>query len=149
LWEEIAIGRDTDRFDWMLDCEVTPQIAYLSLRNVEQRTPVRHAIDSRPLSLMGTGQDMREAQMKGILTRLRFLCFMEATAMADNTASFETDAVGATPKGWIATSTGGEIRNGRSKQDQDRASKLKVVKQSGRAAYPVLLKTTSASRTAL
>ena len=60
--------------------------------------------------------------------------------MADNMVSFETDAVGATPKGWIATSTGAGNPKWTIEQDQTAPSKLKVVKQSGRAAYPVLLK---------
>ena len=60
--------------------------------------------------------------------------------MADNTASFEADAVGATPKGWIATSTGGGNPKWTIEQDDTAPSKLKVVKQSGRAAYPLLLK---------
>ena len=78
--------------------------------------------------------------MKGILTAATLLCLMEATAMAHNTASFETDAVGATPKGWIATSTGGGNPKWTVEQDQTAPSRLKVVKQSGRAAYPLLLK---------
>ena len=60
--------------------------------------------------------------------------------MADNTASFESDAVGAAPTGWIATSTGGGSPKWTIEQDQSAPSKSKVVKQSGRAAYPVLLK---------
>src|SRR6266853_3226245 len=124
----------------MLDCEVTPQIAYLSLRNDEQSTPVRQAIDCMPLSLMGAGARHKGSQMKGTLTAATFLCFMEATAMADNMVSFETDAVGATPKGWIATSTGAGNPKWTIEQDQTAPSKLKVVKQSGRAAYPLLLK---------
>ena len=60
--------------------------------------------------------------------------------MADNTASFETDAVGATPKGWIATSTGGGNPKWTIEQDQTAPSKLKILKQSGRATYPLLLK---------
>src|SRR5258708_21091595 len=65
---------------------------------------------------------------------------MEGTGMADNTASFETDAAGATPKGWMATSTGSGNPKWTIEQDQTAPSKLKVVKQSGRAAYPLLLK---------
>src|ERR1700719_470149 len=122
----------------MLDCVLTPQ--YLSLRNDEQRNPVRQAIDCKPPSLIGTGARHKGSQMRGILTAATFLCLMEATAMADNTASFETDAVGATPKGWIATSTGGGNPKWTIEQDQTAPSKLKVVKQSGRAAYPLLLK---------
>src|SRR2546428_7495774 len=66
------------------------------------------------------------------------LCLM-GTAMADNTASFETDAVGATPKGWTATRTGTGDPKWTIEQDQTAPSKLKVLKQSGRATYPLLL----------
>ena len=60
--------------------------------------------------------------------------------MADYKASFETDAVGAAPKGWTATRTGKGDPKWTVEQDQTAPSKLKVVKQSGRATYPLLLK---------
>jgi hypothetical protein len=62
------------------------------------------------------------------------------TAMADNTTKFETDAVGAEPKGWIATMTGKGDPKWTVEQDQTAPSKSKVLKQSGRATYPLLLK---------
>jgi hypothetical protein len=65
---------------------------------------------------------------------------MEATAMADNTASFETEAVGATPKGWTATITGRGNAKWTVEPDQTAPSKSKVIKQSGVATYPLLLK---------
>jgi Domain of Unknown Function (DUF1080) len=65
---------------------------------------------------------------------------MEATAMADNTASFETEAVGATPKGWTATTTGRGNAKWTVEQDQTAPSKSKVIKQSGVATYPLLMK---------
>jgi hypothetical protein len=67
-----------------------------------------------------------------------FLAQLEASAMADSTASFEADAIGAAPKGWTATKTG----KGDSKWtiEQDKTAPSKVVKQSGRATYPLLLK---------
>jgi len=65
---------------------------------------------------------------------------MEVTAMADNTARLETDTVGAAPKGWTATSTGKGDPKWTVEQDQTAPSKLKIVKQSGRAPYPLLLK---------
>jgi hypothetical protein len=77
--------------------------------------------------------------MKGILVAT-LLCFMEVTAMADNTVSFETDAAGATPKGWTATSTGKGNPKWTIEQDQTAPSKSKIVKQSGQAPYPLLLK---------
>jgi hypothetical protein len=65
---------------------------------------------------------------------------MEATAMADNTASFETEAVGATPKGWTATTTGRGNAKWTVEQDQTAPSRSKVIKQSGVATYPLLMK---------
>jgi hypothetical protein len=65
---------------------------------------------------------------------------MEVTAMQDNTARFETDAVGAVPKGWTATRTGRGDPRWTVEHDQTAPSKLKVLKQSGRATYPLLLK---------
>jgi hypothetical protein len=75
-----------------------------------------------------------------ILTAAMLLCLMEGPAMADNTASFETGAVGATPKGWTATSTGKGDPQWTIEQDPTAPSKSKVIKQSGRAPYPLLLK---------
>ena len=60
--------------------------------------------------------------------------------MAGNIARFETDAVGATPTGWTATSTGKGDPKWTIEYDQTAPSKLKIVKQSGRATYPLLLK---------
>lgn len=59
--------------------------------------------------------------------------------MAD-TVSFETDAIGAVPKGWTATKTGRGEPKWTVEQDQTAPSKSKVVKQSGQATYPLLLK---------
>src|SRR5215213_5653201 len=60
--------------------------------------------------------------------------------MADNLVSFETDAVGAGPKGWTATLTGKGEPKWTVEHDETAPSKLKVVKQSGQATYPLLLK---------
>jgi hypothetical protein len=78
--------------------------------------------------------------MKRILTATTLLCLMEVTAMADNTAGFETDAVGAAPKGWTATKTGSGNPIWTVEQDPTAPSGSKIVKQSGRATYPLLLK---------
>jgi hypothetical protein len=78
--------------------------------------------------------------VKEILTAATLLCLMEVSAMADNTARFETDDVGVTPKGWTATSTGNGDPKWTTEQDQTAPSKLKIVKQSGWATYPLLLK---------
>ena len=60
--------------------------------------------------------------------------------MADNSVRFETDAVGATPKGWTATKTGRGEPKWTIEQDQTAPSKLRIVRQSGQATYPLLLK---------
>ena len=78
--------------------------------------------------------------MKRILIATALFCLMEVTAMADDIAKFETDAVGATPKGWTATSTGKGNPKWTVEQDQTAPSKSKIVKQSGQAPYPVLLR---------
>jgi len=77
--------------------------------------------------------------MKRLITATAILCMMEAYAMADK-ASFVNDTVGATPKGWTATMTGPGQSKWTVEEDSTAPSKSKVVKQSGRAAYPLLLK---------
>ena len=77
--------------------------------------------------------------MKRLITAAAILCMMEAYAMADK-ASFVNDTVGATPKGWTATMTGPGQSKWTVEEDLTAPSKSKVVKQSGRAAYPLLLK---------
>jgi len=56
------------------------------------------------------------------------------------TVSFEADAVGAAPKGWTAAKTGRGEPKWTIEQDPTAPSHAKVVKQSGRADYPLLLK---------
>jgi hypothetical protein len=60
--------------------------------------------------------------------------------MADRTITFELDAVGTTPMGWTATMTGSGDSKWTVEQDQNAPSKLKVLKQSGQATYPLILK---------
>jgi hypothetical protein len=78
--------------------------------------------------------------MKRILTAATLICLMEVTAMADKTARFETDAIGAAPSGWTATSTGKGDPKWTVEQDQTAPSRFRIIKQSGRAPYPLLLK---------
>ena len=60
--------------------------------------------------------------------------------MADNTTKFETETVGGAPKGWTATMTGKGDPKWTVEQDQSAPSKSKILKQSGQATYPLLLK---------
>jgi 3-keto-disaccharide hydrolase len=78
--------------------------------------------------------------MKGILAAATLLCLTGVTAMADNLVTFEMDAVGTTPKGWTATKTGAGDPKWTVEQDQTAPSKSKVLRQSGRATNPLLLK---------
>src|SRR5882762_4515451 len=65
---------------------------------------------------------------------------MEVNEMSDNRVSFESDQIGATPKGWTATLTGKGDSKWTVENDETAPSKSKVLKQSGRATYPLLLK---------
>ena len=60
--------------------------------------------------------------------------------MADNAPNFETDPIGASPKGWTATKTGKGAPKWTVEEDRTAPSKSNVLKQSGRATYPLLLK---------
>jgi hypothetical protein len=78
--------------------------------------------------------------MKTILAGALALCMMEASiAMADQ-ASFADDAVGVSPKDWTATMTGKGSPKWTVEEDSTAPSKSKVVKQSGTATYPLLLR---------
>jgi Domain of Unknown Function (DUF1080) len=70
------------------------------------------------------------------------LLLMETTVMADKT-SFDADAVGSAPAGWTVAKTGTGNPKWTVEADHTAPSKSKVVKQSGRATYPLLLKTGS------
>jgi hypothetical protein len=82
----------------------------------------------------------RRGRVSASLITAAFLCLGEASIMADSTASFEVDAVGAAPKGWTATKTGKGDPKWTVEQDRTAPLKSKIVKQSGQAAYPLLLK---------
>lgn len=78
--------------------------------------------------------------MKAILIAAALLCSMEASVMAESSVGFETDAVGAAPKGWTATKTGQGNPKWTVEQDGAMRSKSNILKQSGTATYPLLLK---------
>jgi hypothetical protein len=61
-----------------------------------------------------------------IFTAAAFLCSVEASAMADSTASFEADAIGAAPRGWTATKTGKGDSKWTIEQDTTAPSNSKV-----------------------
>ena len=77
--------------------------------------------------------------MKQLHTAVIVLCLMEGTAMA-NQVSFANDATGAPPQGWTVTMTGRGTPKWTVEDDPSAPSKSKIVKHSGQATYPLLLK---------
>jgi hypothetical protein len=77
--------------------------------------------------------------MTEILAVVALLCTTGVSVMALTTVNFDSDTAGAPPKGWTATKTGQGDPKWTVEQDQTARSKS-VVKQSGKAAYPLLLK---------
>ena len=65
--------------------------------------------------------------------------------MADQ-VSFANDAIGAAPQGWTATMTGQGTPHWIVEDDPSAPSKSKIVKQSGRATFPLLLKNSTRIR---
>ena len=75
-----------------------------------------------------------------LVSRAATLFSMEVNDMSDNTVSFEKDQIGVPPEGWTATLTGKGDPKWTVESDETAPSKSKVLKQSGRATYPLLLK---------
>jgi hypothetical protein len=65
---------------------------------------------------------------------------LEVNDMSNHAVSFESNQTGATPEGWTATLTGSGNPKWTVESDATAPSKAKVVRQSGRATYPLLLK---------
>ena len=65
--------------------------------------------------------------------------------MADK-VSFEANAIGSTPAGWTVAKTGSGSPKWTVEEDSTAPSKSKVVKQSGRATFPLLLKDRTSMR---
>jgi hypothetical protein len=60
--------------------------------------------------------------------------------MSNHAVSFESTQIGAAPEGWTATLTGSGNPKWTVENDETAPSKSKVLQQSGRATYPLLLK---------
>jgi len=71
------------------------------------------------------------------------LFLMGVTSMSNRAIGFEGTQVGATPAGWTATLTGSGDPKWTVESDETAPSKAKVLKQSSRATYPLLLKNDS------
>ena len=68
------------------------------------------------------------------------LFLVEVNDMSNHTVSFESTRIGATPEIWTATLTGKGDSKWTVESDETAPSKSKILKQSGRATYPLLLK---------
>jgi len=68
---------------------------------------------------------------------------LEMNDMSNHAISFESTQTGVVPEGWTATLTGSGDPKWTIENDQTAPSKSKVLKQSGRATYPLLLKNDS------
>ena len=62
------------------------------------------------------------------------------TDMSNRAIGFESTRIGVAPEGWTATLTGSGDPKWTVESDETAPSKSKVLKQSGRATYPLLLK---------
>jgi hypothetical protein len=65
---------------------------------------------------------------------------MEVNDMSNHAVSFESTQIGATPQGWTSTLTGSGDPKWTVESDETAPSKLTVLRQSGRATYPLILK---------
>jgi hypothetical protein len=65
---------------------------------------------------------------------------LEMNDMSNHAVSFENAQLGATPEGWTSTLTGSGEPKWTVESDRTAPSKLTVLKQSGRATYPLILK---------
>jgi hypothetical protein len=75
---------------------------------------------------------------RAIIATIFFL--LEMSDMSNHAVSFESSRIGATPEGWTSTLTGSGDPKWTVESDPTAPSKQNVVKQSGRATYPLLLK---------
>ena len=68
------------------------------------------------------------------------LFFLEVNDMSNHAVSFESNQIGATPEGWTSTLTGSGNPRWTVENDPTAPSKTTVLRQSGRATYPLILK---------
>ena len=66
--------------------------------------------------------------------------------MSNHAVSFESARIGVAPEGWTATLTGSGYPKWTVEQDETAPSKSSVLKQSGRATYPLILKNDTSIR---
>jgi hypothetical protein len=82
---------------------------------------------------------MRHSQAHWTVIATAFF-LLEANDMSNHAIGFESTGIGVAPQGWISTLTGSGNPKWTVESDRTAPSKLSVLKQSGRATYPLLLK---------
>lgn len=83
----------------------------------------------------------RSQRRSAIIATMLF--FIGVSDMSNPAISFESSHTGAAPEGWTSTLTGSGNPKWTVESDVTAPSKSKVLKQSGRATYPLLLKNDS------
>jgi hypothetical protein len=79
-------------------------------------------------------------QRHRVTIAVTFFVLLGVNDMSNRAISFESSQVGVAPEGWTATLTGSGDPKWTVENDETAPSKSKVLKQSGRATYPLLLK---------
>src|SRR5215212_7725450 len=82
---------------------------------------------------------MRNPYARWAIT-VTLLFLLEGYAMPNQAISFESNQIGATPEGWTSTLTGSGDPKWTVESDRTAPSKLTVLRQSGQATYPLILK---------
>jgi hypothetical protein len=80
---------------------------------------------------------MKKVVLVGMIAATQLVGAIMASRLSAETASFETDAVGGPPRGWLLTMTGKGAPKWTVERDEGGGA---VLKQSGKATYPVALK---------
>src|SRR3954469_15974147 len=87
------------------------------------------------------GQMPDPRRRRAIVAAMFFL--LGVTDMSNHAISFESSRTGVAPEGWTATLTGSGKPKWTVESDETAPSKAKVIRQSGRATFPLLLKNDS------
>ena len=80
---------------------------------------------------------MNKVVLVGMIAATQLVGAIMASRLSAETASFEADAVGGPPRGWLLTMTGKGVPKWTVERDEGAGA---VLKQSGKASYPVALK---------
>ena len=80
---------------------------------------------------------MRTLFLGGLIVAAQLMGATMASPLSAETAGFESDAVGGPPRGWLLTMTGRGAPKWTVERDEDGRA---VLKQSGKATYPLALK---------